>query len=90
MVQTVDVEYGEIVVMGLKKSDDIGTEFSIDDKDISTISAEMIHAILPSPKFMMKKERLFTNSQGLFLLTRNRSILFSILVPIKFIITKMV
>jgi len=54
VVQTINDDDGDIVVMGLKKTDDIRTEFSIDDKDILTIYAEMIQAIVSSPKLIIK------------------------------------
>jgi len=64
VVQSVDDEDGEIVVMGLKKTDDFGTEFIVDDQDITTISADMIQAILPSLKFIMKKRKMIYKFPG--------------------------
>lgn len=50
--------------MGLKKTDDFGTEFIVDDQDVTTISADMIQAILPSPKFIMKKSKMIYKFPG--------------------------
>lgn len=64
VVQSVDAEDGDIVVLGLKKTNSIGTEFCIDDKDVSTISVEMIIAILPNPQLIMKKIKVVYRFPG--------------------------
>lgn len=65
VVQTVDDEDRNIVVMGLKKKKMmILGQFSIDGKNISIISVDIIQAILPSPKFIMKKKKVIYQFPG--------------------------
>ncbi|KAF0705147.1 Uncharacterized protein FWK35_00037444, partial [Aphis craccivora] len=49
LVKTVDEDDGEITVQGLQKEDDYSAVFSFIDNDISTITPEMIIAMLPCP-----------------------------------------
>jgi len=60
----VDDDDGGVVIQGLKKEDCIGTDFSINDGDISTITAEMIEAILPDPDIIRKGRKVIYKFKG--------------------------
>lgn len=64
VVESVDQVNRDIVVMGLKKNDSFGIEFCINEKDVSTINTEMIIAILPIPKFMIKNKKVVYQFPG--------------------------
>jgi len=64
LVQSIDYDDGEIIVKGMKKEDSKGTEFSIDDHDICTITSEMIEAILPDPSIIIKGRKLIYKFKG--------------------------
>lgn len=63
LVQSVDDDVN-VVIQGLKQVDCIGTEFSIYDGDVSTITYEMIEAILPDPNFIMKGRKVVYKFKG--------------------------
>lgn len=64
LVQSVDDDDGDVIVQGLKQRDCIGTQFSTNDGDMSTITAEMIQAILPDPNMIMKGRKFIYQFNG--------------------------
>jgi len=57
--------------MGLKKNDSFGTEFCINEKDVSTINVEMVIAILPNPKFIIKNRKVVYQFPGYVSINEN-------------------
>lgn len=64
LVKTVDEDDGEITVQGLQKEDDYGAVFSFIDNDISTITPEMIIAMLPRPNQKQQGRKTMYVFQG--------------------------
>lgn len=64
MVKTVDEDDGQITVQGLQKEDDYGAVFSFIDNDISTITPEMIIAMLPRPNQKQQGRKTMYVFQG--------------------------
>jgi len=54
----------EIMVQSFKKSDILGTQFSLKENDKSTIDYEMICAILPNPEIVDKTRKLIYQFPG--------------------------
>lgn len=64
LVQSVDDDDGDVVIQGPKKINSIGTEFSINDGDMCTITTEIIEAILPDPNMIMKGRKVVYKFKG--------------------------
>lgn len=57
LVKRVDEDDGDILVQGLKKYNEIGTDFYIVENDLSDITVEMILAMLPTPTEHQKNRK---------------------------------
>lgn len=54
----------DIVVQGYERYDDLATEFCLKENDISTISFDMILAVLPEPTFILRDRKMIYKFGG--------------------------
>lgn len=64
LVKCVDEDDGDILVQGLKKYNEIGTDFYIVENDLSDITVEIILAMLPTPTEHQKNRKTIYTFPG--------------------------